>query len=268
MDLKERTREIRRLTMQCIASIGVGHVGGCMSIAEALSVLYSKHMRIDPSYPKKEGRDRFVLSKGHAGPALYATLASFGYFDKEMLNTLNRLGTKLPSHCNCQLTPGVDMTAGSLGQGISCAVGLALGSKLAKDDARVYVIVGDGEQQEGQVWEAAMFASAKNLDTLTVLVDNNKMQIDGLTKDVCNVESIADKWSAFGFDVQQVNGHDEDAIDAALTKAKTVVGKPTCIVLDTIKGHGVSIFEAMGPDCHSCNVSAEQLEIALKELEG
>lgn len=232
-----------------------------------VGLVLQAHAR-QPLRPQKEGRDRFVLSKGHAGPALYATLASFGYFDKEMLNTLNRLGTKLPSHCNCQLTPGVDMTAGSLGQGISCAVGLALGSKLAKDDARVYVIVGDGEQQEGQVWEAAMFASAKNLDNLTVLVDNNKMQIDGLTKDVCNVESIADKWSAFGFDVQQVNGHDEDAIDAALTKAKTVVGKPTCIVLDTIKGHGVSIFEAMGPDCHSCNVSAEQLEIALKELEG
>ncbi len=268
MDLKERTREIRRLTMQCIASIGVGHVGGCMSIAETLSVLYSKHMRIDPQNPNKQGRDRLVLSKGHAGPALYATLASFGFFDKDLLNTLNRLGTKLPSHCNSRLTPGVDMTAGSLGQGISCGVGLALGSKISKDDARIYAIVGDGEMQEGQVWEAAMLASHKKLDNFTVLVDNNKMQIDGLTKDVCNVESVADKWRAFGYEVFEVNGHDEQQIDDALCQAKKVVGKPTCIVLDTIKGHGVKMFEDMGPDCHSCNVSAEQLEKSLKELEG
>ncbi len=267
MDLKAKTREIRRLTLQCIASIGVGHVGGCLSIAEVMSVLYSKHMRVDPKNPQKAGRDRLVLSKGHAGPAWYATLASFGYFDKSELLTLNKIGTKLPSHCNMQLTAGVDMTAGSLGQGISCGVGLAVGSKLAKDGARIYVIVGDGESQEGQVWEAAMFAAHHKLDNFTVFVDNNKMQIDGLTKDVCNVESLAAKWAAFGFDVQEVNGHDEDAIDLAITNAKKVVGKPTCIILDTIKGHGVSIFEQMGFANHSCNVSQEQLQIALNELE-
>ncbi len=267
MDLKAKTKEIRRLTLSCIASIGVGHVGGCMSIAEVLSVLYSKHMRIDPTNPGKLGRDRLVLSKGHAGPALYATLASFGYFDKKELLTLNKLGTSLPSHCNMQLTPGVDMTAGSLGQGISCGVGLALGSKLSKDGARIYVIVGDGECQEGQVWEAAMFAAHKKLDNLTVFVDNNKMQIDGLTKYIVNIENIADKWRAFGFEVIQVNGHDEDAIDKAITKAKTVADKPTCIILDTIKGHGVSIFEKMGFANHSCPVTVEQLEVSLKELE-
>jgi transketolase len=267
MDLKAKTKEIRRLALSCIASIGVGHVGGSMSIAEVLSVLYSKHMRIDPANPNKEGRDRFVLSKGHAGPALYATLASFGYFDKKELLTLNKLGTKLPSHCNMQLTPGVDMTAGSLGQGISCAVGLAIGSKLSNDGARIYVIVGDGESQEGQVWEAALLAAHKKLDNLTVFVDNNKMQIDGLTKDVVNVESIAEKWRAFGFEVTQIDGHDEEAIDQAITKAKTVTGKPTCIVLNTIKGRGVSIFEKMGFANHSCPVTEEQLEESLKELE-
>lgn len=162
MDFKQRTREIRRLTLTCIASLGVGHVGGSLSIAEALSVLYSKHMSFDPKNPGMEGRDRLVLSKGHAGPALYATLASFGFFDKEELKTLNRLGTKLPSHCNMLLTPGVDMTAGSLGQGISCGVGLAIGSKLRNDGAKIYVIVGDGECQEGQVWERLCLPRTKS----------------------------------------------------------------------------------------------------------
>ncbi len=267
MDFKAKTKEIRWLTLSCIASIGVGHVGGCMSIAEVLSVLYSKHMRVDPNNPDKQGRDRLVISKGHAGPALYATLASFGYFDKKELLTLNRLGTSLPSHCNMQLTPGVDMTAGSLGQGISCGVGLALGSKLNKDGARIYVIVGDGENQEGQVWEAAMLSAHKKLDNFTVFVDNNKMQIDGLTKDVVNIESIADKWRAFGFEVMEVDGHNENAIDEAITQAKTVEGKPTCIVLNTVKGYGVSIFEKMGFANHSTAVSAELLEASLKELE-
>ena len=224
MDFKQRTREIRRLTLTCIASLGVGHVGGSLSIAEALSVLYSKHMSFDPKNPGMEGRDRLVLSKGHAGPALYATLASFGFFDKEELKTLNRLGTKLPSHCNMLLTPGVDMTAGSLGQGISCGVGLAIGSKLRNDGAKIYVIVGDGECQEGQVWEAAMLAAHKKLDNLVVLVDNNKMQIDGLTENVCGIEDVASKFDAFGFNTVRVNGNDEEEIDRALCEADNVKG--------------------------------------------
>lgn len=267
MDFKQRTREIRRLTLTCIASLGVGHVGGSLSIAEALSVLYSKHMSFDPNNPDMEGRDRLVLSKGHAGPALYATLASFGFFDKEELKTLNRLGTKLPSHCNRILTPGVDMTAGSLGQGISCGVGLAIGSKLRKDGAKIYVIVGDGECQEGQVWEAAMLAAHKKLDNLVVMVDNNKMQIDGLTENVCGIEDIAAKFDAFGFNTVRVNGNDEEELDRALCEADNVKGRPTCIVMDTVKGEGVSIFRNMGFANHSCNVSKEQLETALAELE-
>lgn len=267
MDFKERTREIRRLTLTCIASLGIGHVGGSLSVAETLSVLYSKHMSFDPKNPRMEGRDRLVLSKGHAGPALYATLASFGFFDKEQLKTLNRLGTKLPSHCNMLLTPGVDMTAGSLGQGISCGVGLAIGSKLRGDGAKIYVIVGDGECQEGQVWEAAMLAAHKKLDNLVVLIDNNKMQIDGMTADVCGVEDLAVKFAAFGFETNRVNGNDEEEIDRALCDAENVVGKPVCIVLDTVKGKGVSVFEKMGFANHSCNVTAEQLETALAELE-
>ena len=199
--------------------------------------------------------------------AIYATLASFGFFDKEELKTLNRLGTKLPSHCNMLLTPGVDMTAGSLGQGISCGVGLAIGSKLRNDGAKIYVIVGDGECQEGQVWEAAMLAAHKKLDNLVVLVDNNKMQIDGLTENVCGIEDVASKFDAFGFNTVRVNGNDEEEIDRALCEADNVKGRPTCIVMDTVKGEGVSIFKNMGFANHSCNVSAEQLETALAELE-
>ncbi|MEG2014818.1 MAG: transketolase, partial [Clostridia bacterium] len=181
MNTLERSNEIRQLTLRCMASIGQGHVGGSLSIADVLAVLYSKHMRIDPKNPKLEGRDRLVLSKGHAGPALYATLASFGYFPKSELDTLNKLGTKLPSHCNMVLTTGVDMTAGSLGQGMSAAVGMAIGSVIKKDDATIYCIVGDGELQEGQNWEAAMYAGNRHLGNLIDFVDNNKMQIDGMT---------------------------------------------------------------------------------------
>ena len=166
MDCIERSKEIRSLTMQCIASIGVGHIGGCLSLADLLAVLYTKHMNIDPKNPHMKGRDRLVLSKGHAGPALYATLASFGYFPKEELNTLNKIGTKLPSHCNMNLTTGVDMTTGSLGQGFSTAVGMALAGCVSKKDYYTYAILGDGEIQEGQIWEACMYAGGHGLDHL------------------------------------------------------------------------------------------------------
>lgn len=266
MDCIERSREIRRLTLECIASIGVGHVGGCLSAADALAVIYSNHMNIDPQDPHKKGRDRFVMSKGHAGPALYATLASFGYFPKEQLKTLNKMGTTLPSHCNMNLTPGVDMTTGSLGQGISCAVGMAIGSKIAKDKARIFCMIGDGESQEGQVWEAVMLAAHKKLNNFTLLVDNNKMQIDDLTEKVCKTEDYEKKFKAFGFNVLRVNGHDHAAIDDAVNKAEKCRSKPTAIILDTVKGKGVSFVEQMGVGNHSMPFGAEQLEKALAEL--
>lgn len=266
MDCVERAKEIRRLTLECIASIGVGHIGGSLSIVDTLAVLYTKHMKIDPNSPKMKGRDRLVMSKGHAGPALYATLASFGYFPKEELKTLNKIGTKLPSHCNMNLTTGVDMTTGSLGQGISCAVGLAIGSKISKDKARIYCVIGDGESQEGQVWEAVMLAAQMKLNNFTLFVDNNKMQIDDVTENIVNMEDYEKKFKAFGFNAIRVDGHDLTAIDDAIDKAKKCKGKPTAIILDTVKGRGVKFIEDVGVGNHSMPFSAEQLEKALQEL--
>lgn len=267
MNTLERAKEIRRNILICINSVGSGHIGGCLSIADLLAVLYTNHMRVDSKHPKKEGRDRIVLSKGHAGPALYATLCSFGFFPKEELLTLNKIGTHLPSHCNSTLTPGVDVTAGSLGQGISCGVGVALGSRIKKDDAHVYCIVGDGECQEGQVWEAAMLAGYRKLDNFTVIVDNNHMQIDNLTDNVLKVEDLEKKFSACGFYTMRIDGHDHKQIDEALTKAKSIKGMPCAIVMNTIKGKGVSIYEEMGVSNHSATVTDEQLRIGLSQLQ-
>lgn len=267
-DTISRAKEMRTLAIESIASIGVGHVGGSMSVIDILAVLYTNHLRFDPKNPKKNPRDRVIFSKAHAGPALYAALASFGFFDKALLKTLNKVGTKLPSHTNAKLTPGVDFTAGSLGQGISCAAGLALGAKLLGEDSRVYVVVGDGECQEGQVWEAAMFAAHQKLDNFTVLVDNNHLQIDGPTDSVNKVESLAAKFRAFGYEVIEANGHDHNQIDAALHMARAISGRPAAIVFDTVKGKGISFFEQMGATNHSTNVSAEQLAAAVKEING
>lgn len=266
MNLAEFSKHIRRETLRCMHSQGSGHVGGSLSIADVLAVLYANHMRVDSKDPRKEGRDRLVLSKGHAGPALYATLALKGFFPMDWLDTLNVLGTRLPSHVNINLTPGVDMTAGSLGQGLSCACGLALGEKIKHSDGYVYAICGDGELQEGQNWEAAMFAAAKKLDNLIVFVDNNKMQIDGMTQDVMNIEDIEAKFAAFGFETARVDGHSHEAIDEAISNAKAQKGAPHCIVLDTIKGKGVSIYETMGLGVHNTTVTDEQYKIALDEL--
>ncbi len=267
MDVVQFSKEIRRNTLRCLHSQGSGHVGGSLSIADLLAVLYSKHMHVDPNDPRAEDRDKLVLSKGHAGPALYATLALKGFFPMEWLDTLNRLGTRLPSHVNINLTPGVDMTAGSLGQGLSCACGLALANRAKGSDRYVYVITGEGELQEGQNWEGAMFASAKHLDHLIVFVDSNKMQIDGLTKDVMDVEDLVAKFSAFGFETQRVNGHDHKALDEAIVRAKqSREHKPHCIVMDTVKGKGVSFYETMGPGVHSTTVTDEQYLAALEEL--
>lgn len=264
--LEDKSRHIRRLIIDEIGKLGVGHVGGCLSIVETLVVLYYRVMNINPDNPRMEGRDRFVLSKGHAGPALYAVLADRGYFDVNELDTLNRPETNLPSHCDMLKTRGVDMTAGSLGQGISCAVGIAKASKIKKDNAYIYSVIGDGESQEGQVWEAALTAAQFKLDNLIAFTDNNRMQIDGNTEDIAGVEPLDDKWRAFGWNVAVVDGHDIAEIHNAITEAKKSKGKPTMIILNTIKGKGVSFIEAMGASNHSMPVTEEQRIKALEEL--
>lgn len=265
--LIEKSKHIRRLTIKCIGKLGVGHIGGALSVTEALVVLYYKQMNVNPSKPQMERRDRFVLSKGHAGPALYSVLADKGYFPMSELDTLNMPETKLPSHCDMLRTPGVDMTAGSLGQGISCAVGMAKGSKIKKDGARIYFIVGDGESQEGEVWEAAMLAAHLKLDNLIGFTDYNKCQIDGTVDQVNSLISIEDKWRAFGWNTINVNdGHDVEEISAAVDLGRRVIGKPTMIILNTIKGKGVSFIEAAGVKNHNMTLSSDQQVIALEEL--
>lgn len=264
--LEQIAREIRILTVKCIASLGSGHIGGSMSIVDVLTALYYKEMNVDPKNPLMEGRDRLVVSKGHAGPAVYATLAHKGYFPESELYTLNKYGTNLPSHCDMNKTPGVDMTTGSLGQGISCALGLALGSKIKNDNATIYAIIGDGESQEGQVWEAAFFAGHKKLDNLIVFLDYNKMQLDGTLEEVNDSGNMYDKFKSFGFDTYSIDGHNIDEIIATIEKAKTVKGMPHMIVLNTIKGKGVSFSEAAKANSHSMPISKEALEEAIKEL--
>ena len=270
-DLREICKDIRCDIMTTIGHLGVGHIGGCLSIAELLTVLYFKEMNIDPRNPKMPGRDRLVCSKGHAGPAVYATLANRGYFDKQELLTLNQGGTHLPSHCDMNLTTGIDMTTGSLGQGFSCAVGVALGSKLEKDGATIYTIIGDGESQEGQIWEAAMFAAAKKLDNLIAFTDYNKLQIDGPVAEVNDVAPLAEKWAAFGWNVIDVeDGNDLDQVEAAIEHAKLGRGgeKPTMVILNTKKGCGVKWIEDLGAGNHNCNVSEEQAAAAIAEIRG
>ena len=264
--LEQIAKEIRILTVKCIASLGSGHIGGSMSIVDVLTALYYKEMNVDPKNPLMEGRDRLVVSKGHAGPAVYATLAHKGYFPESELYTLNKYGTNLPSHCDMNKTPGVDMTTGSLGQGLSCALGLALGSKIKNDNATIYAIIGDGESQEGQIWEAAFFASHKKLDNLIVFLDYNKMQLDGTLEEVNDSGNMYDKFKSFGFDTYSIDGHNIDEIIATIEKAKTVKGMPHMIVLNTIKGKGVSFAEAAKANSHSMPVSKEALEEAIKEL--
>lgn len=263
--LNEKCKYVRKLIIEEIGKLGVGHIGGSLSPVEALEVLYQKVMNIDPKNPKMPDRDRFIMSKGHAGPALYAVLADRGYFDVSWLDTLNKPNTLLPSHCDMKRTPGIDMTAGSLGQGMSAGVGIALGAKIDNSKARVYVIVGDGESQEGQVWEAAMFAPQKKLDNLTVFIDYNKMQIDGMTNDVINLEPIDKRWESFGWNVQSVDGHDVNAIYEAIENAKNCKGKPSMIILNTIKGKGCYFAEG-NLGSHSMPVTEEQYKKAVELL--
>ncbi len=269
--LNEICKDIRCDIMTCIGNLGVGHIGGCLSIVEVLAALYFQEMNIDPSNPKMEGRDRLVCSKGHAGPAVYATLANRGYFDKKELLTLNQGGTHLPSHCDMNLTTGIDMTTGSLGQGFSCAVGVALGSKVEKDGATIYSIIGDGESQEGQIWEAAMFAAAKKLDNLVGITDFNKLQIDGPVAEVVDIAPLADKWKAFGWNVVDVvDGNDMEQVVAALQQAKANrgTGKPTMVILNTVKGCGVSFIESVGAGNHNMNISMADAQRAIAEIRG
>ena len=235
---------------------------------ELLVVLYEKHMKVDPSNPKMEGRDRLVVSKGHSGPAVYATLCTEGFFDESWLLTLNQPGTNLPSHCDMNKTPGVDMTTGSLGQGFSCAMGIAKASKICKDGATIYTIIGDGESQEGQIWEAAMFAAQQKLDNVIAFTDYNKMQIDGTIDEICGLDPLDEKWRAFGWNVIVVeDGNDVEQIDDAINCAKHS-SKPSMIILNTIKGKGISFVEKAGVANHSMPISKEEMEAGLAELGG
>ena len=242
-----------------------GHPGGSLSAADIMTYLYFSQMNVDPQNPNKPDRDRFVLSKGHVAPALYATLAHRGFFPVEELKTLRKIGSRLQGHPDMKKIPGVDMSSGSLGQGISAACGMAKAAKLTGADYRVYAMLGDGEIQEGQVWESAMFASHYQLDNLCVLVDNNGLQIDGNIKDVMSPYPIDKKFEAFGFHVINIDGHDFDQIEAAYKEACTVKGKPTAIIAKTVKGKGVSFMENQA-SWHGTAPNDEQYEIAMKEL--
>jgi transketolase len=250
-----------------IALAGSGHNGGSLSAIDILTYLYFHRMRVDPADPNWPDRDRFVLSKGHCCPALYVVLAAKGYFPEELLWTLRDIESALQGHPDMKKTPGVDMSTGSLGQGISAAAGIAAGGKLDKKDYCVYGMVGDGELQEGQVWEAAMAAAHYRLDNLIVFVDNNKMETDGETRDVMDVNPIAAKWRAFGWNAQEIDGHDFTQIHAAVQQCAVRNGRPSVIVADTVKGKGVSFMEG-DYNWHSGPTTPEQTEIALREIRG
>ena len=251
-----------------------GHPGGSMSAADLFTYLYFKELNVDPANPKWDDRDRFVLSKGHTAPGLYAALALRGFFPVEDLLTLRKVGSYLQGHPNMNSVPGVDMSTGSLGQGISTACGMALAAKVKGKTNRVYTLLGDGEIQEGQVWEACMFASHYKLDNLCVIVDNNGLQIDGNVADVMSPYPIVDKLEAFGFHTQAIDGHDFQAIEAALETAKTVKGRPCAIVMKTVKGKGVSFMEnqagwhGVAPNDQQYEQAMSELKAVLSELEG
>ena len=265
-ELKETAVEIRKGIVTAVHSAASGHPGGSLSAADIFTYLYFEEMNIDPKDPKKEDRDRLVLSKGHVAPGLYATLAQRGYFPKEDLKTLRHTGSYLQGHPDMKHIPGVDMSSGSLGQGLSAAVGMALAGKMKKKDYRVYAVTGDGEIQEGQIWEAAMFAGARKLDNLVVIVDNNNLQIDGAVSDVCSPYPIDKKFEAFNFHVINIDGNDFDEIRAALKEARETQGMPTAIIAKTIKGKGVSFMEDQA-GWHGKAPNDEEYRIALDELE-
>ncbi len=267
IELQRIANEVRKGIVTAVHSAKAGHPGGSLSAADLFTYLYFEEMNIDPKEPKKADRDRFVLSKGHTAPGLYAALAQRGYFPVEDLKTLRHLGSYLQGHPDMKHIPGVDMSSGSLGQGISAAVGMALSAKLSNESYRVYTLLGDGEIQEGQVWEAAMFAGHRKLDNLVVIVDNNGLQIDGNVDDVCSPYPIDKKFEAFNFHVIQVeDGNDMEQLRKAFAEARTVKGMPTAIVMKTVKGKGVSYMENQA-GWHGKAPNDEQYTQAMEELE-
>ncbi len=257
--------KVRIGAVEAVYSAQSGHPGGALSDTDLLTYLYSKELNVDPANPKMENRDRLVLSKGHACPSLYAILALKGFFPYEELSGFRQYGHMLQGHPNYKNTPGIDFSSGSLGQGSSAASGMALAGKIGGKSYRVYTILGDGELQEGQVWEAAMFAAHNKLDNYCVIVDNNNLQIDGTVKDVCSPYPIDEKFAAFGFEVMNIDGHNFDEIEAAIEKAKTVKGKPCAIIAKTVKGKGVSFMEN-NAGWHGKAPNKEQFETAIAEL--
>lgn len=266
LELAKTANEVRKGIVTGVHSAKAGHPGGSLSAADIFTFLYFEEMNIDPKEPKKEDRDRFVLSKGHTAPGLYSTLANRGFFPVEDLKTLRKLGSYLQGHPDMKHIPGVDMSSGSLGQGISAAVGMALGAKMDQKDFRVYTLLGDGEIEEGQVWEASMFAGHRELDNLCVIVDNNGLQIDGKVEDVCSPYPIDKKFEAFNFHVINVDAHDFDALRAAFKEARETKGMPTAIIAHSLKGKGVSFMEG-NCDWHGKAPNDDEYAVAMADLE-
>ena len=265
LELKRKANDVRKGIVTAVHAAKSGHPGGSLSAADIFTYLYFEEMNIDPKKPKNPDRDRFVLSKGHTAPGLYSVMALRGYFDAKELLTLRQTGSCLQGHPSMRYLSGIDMSTGSLGQGVSSAVGMALAAKIKHKDYRVYTLLGDGELEEGEVWEASMFASAKKLDNFTLIVDNNNLQIDGTISEVNSPYPIDEKFKAFGFHVICIDGHDFDAICSAFKEAKGIKGQPTCIITKTIKGKGVTFMEN-NPGWHGKAPTDEQYEIAMKDL--
>ena len=265
IQLKKQAQEIRITGLKMVQRAHSGHIGGAFSLSEIMSVLYFDKMNIRPEDPKWEDRDRFVLSKGHCTVALYPTLALRGYFDVSLLDTFRRIDGHLSGHAEMKHVPGVDMSTGSLGQGFSTALGMALGAKLAGKDLTVYAVLGDGEIQEGQIWEACMYAGAHGLDNLIAILDSNKVQLDGTVKEVLDTGDLRAKFESFGFHVLSIDGHDVEAIACAIDEAKATKGKPTMIIANTVKGKGVSFMEGKS-EWHGKTPNEEQFKAAFAEL--
>ena len=264
-ELQKIAKNVRNGIIESTYNAKSGHPGGSLSCADILTVLYFNQMNIDENNPKSPSRDRLVLSKGHVAPALYSVLAEKGYFNKEELKNLRKVDSMLQGHPDMKKIPGVDMSTGSLGQGLSAANGMAMASKLNHDGIRVYCICGDGELQEGQIWEAAMTASHYKLDNLCLIVDNNNLQIDGKVSDVMSIYPLTDKFKSFGFEVINIDGHDMEQIIRAFNKAKTIKGKPTVIIAKTIKGKGISFMEDKA-EWHGKAPKEEEYKLSIKEL--
>jgi transketolase len=264
-ELQTKCLDVRKDVVSMIHTAGSGHPGGSLSAVEILTVLYFCEMRIRPEEPDWLDRDRFILSKGHAAPLVYAILAERGFFPKSELATFNAPGTNLQKHLDMHLVPGVELSTGSLGQGLSAGIGMALSAKLDKRDSYVYVLVGDGELQEGQIWEAAMSAAQFKVDHLIVFLDKNNCQVDGYTQDICNIDPVDEKWLSFGWQVQSIDGHDIAQILDALAQAKSVPGKPHIIIANTVKGKGVSFMENK-PEWHARAFTDEEYDQAMTEL--